>query len=62
MDGFEQYKAGSCIFRKIVDGVVVTIIGVNVDDLLVVESQEDCESLLLSLNKTFLTNDLGECT
>ena len=38
------------------------ILDVYVDDLLVGRSQEDCESLLLSLNKKFPTNDLGECT
>ena len=38
------------------------IIGVCVDYLLVGGSQEDCESLLLSLNKMFPTNDLGERT
>ena len=32
------------------------------DDLLIGGSEEDCESLLASLNKTFPTNDLGECT
>ncbi|CAM9312748.1 unnamed protein product [Ascophyllum nodosum] len=62
-DGFEQCKADPCIFRKIVDGVVVMIIGVYVDGLLVGGSQEYFESLLLlSLNKKFSTNDLGECT
>ena len=61
-DGFEQCKADSFIFRKIVDGVVVLIIGVYVDDLLVGGSQEDCKPLLLSRNKKFPTNDLGECT
>ena len=38
------------------------IVGVYVDDLLVGGSEEDCESLLASLNKKFPTNDLGECT
>ena len=42
--------------------MVVTIVGVYVDDLLVGGSDEDCESLLASLNKKFPTNDLGECT
>ena len=60
-DDFEQCKADPRIFRNIVDGVVVMIVGVDVDDLLVVGgSEEDCESLLVSLNKTFPTNDLGE--
>ena len=49
-DGFEQCKADpSRILRKIVDGVVVMIVGVYVDDLLSGGSQEDCESLLASL-------------
>ena len=52
-DGFEQSKADPCIFRKVVDGVVVMIVGVYVDDLLVGGSEEDCESLLASLNKKF---------
>ena len=38
------------------------IVGVYVDDLLVGGSEEDCESLLISLNKNFPTNNLGECT
>ena len=61
-DGFEQYKADPCIFRKVVEGVVVMIVGVYVDDLLVGGSEEDCESLLASLNKKFPSNDLGQCT
>ena len=32
-DGFEQCKADPCIFRNVVDGVVVMIVGVYVDDL-----------------------------
>ena len=60
-DEFEQCKAGPCIFRKVVDRVIVTIVGVYVDDLLIGGSEEDCESLLASLDKAFPTNDLGEC-
>ena len=37
-------------------------VGVYVDDLLIGGSEEDCESLLASLNKTFPTNNLEECT
>ena len=58
----EQCKADSCIFRKVVDGVVVMIVSVYVDDLLIGGPEEDCESLLASLKKTFPTNKLGECT
>ena len=61
-DGFEQRKADPCILRKVVDGVVVMIVGVYADDMLIGGSEEDCESLLASLNETFPTNNLGECT
>ena len=61
-DGFKQCKADPCIFRNIDDGAPVMIFGVYVDDLLVGGSKEVCESLLLSLNKNFPTNILGECT
>ena len=61
-DGIKQCKADPCIFCKIDDGVEVMILGVYVDDLLVGGPQEDCESILLSLNKKLPTNDLGECT
>ena len=61
-NGFEQCKVDSCFFLKIADEVVVMIIAVYVDDLLVGRSQKDCESLLLSLKKTFPTDHLGECT
>ena len=37
------------------------IFGVYMNDLLGGGSEEDCESLLVSLNKTFPTNDLDEC-
>ena len=59
-DGFEDCKADPCFFCKIDEGVVVMIIGVCVDDLQVGGSQEDCDSLLLSANKIFPTNDLEE--
>ena len=38
------------------------IVGVYEDDPLIGGSEEDCESLLASLNKTSPTNNLGECT
>ena len=41
-DGFEQCKANLCNFRKIVDGVVVMIIGVFVDNVLGGGSRKDC--------------------
>ena len=38
------------------------IVAVYVDDLLIGGSEEDCESLLAFLNKTFPTNNLREYT
>ena len=61
-DGFEQCKAEPCIFPSTVDGVVITIVSVYVDDLLIGGSEEDSELLLASLDKTFPTNNLGEFT
>ena len=46
----------------IVVGVVVMIVGIYVGNLLIGGSEEDCVSLLASLNKKFLTNILEECT
>ncbi|CAB1104728.1 unnamed protein product [Ectocarpus sp. CCAP 1310/34] len=60
-NGFEQCKADPCVFRKMVDEVVVMIIVIYVDDILVAGSDEDCEELLASLNKKFPTKNLGEC-
>ena len=59
--GFEQCKVDLCIFRKVVDGMVVMIVGVYVD-LLIGESEDNCKSLLASLNKTFPATNLGGCT
>ncbi|CAB1108043.1 unnamed protein product [Ectocarpus sp. CCAP 1310/34] len=42
-NGFEQCKADPCVFRKMVDEVVVMIIVIYVDDILVAGSDEDCE-------------------
>ncbi|CAB1107951.1 unnamed protein product [Ectocarpus sp. CCAP 1310/34] len=58
-NGFEQCKADPCVFRKMVDEVVVMIIVIYVDDTLVAGSDEDCEELLASLNKKFPTKNSG---
>ena len=54
-DVFEQFKADPRVLRKVVDVVVV-------GGLFIGGSEEDCESLLASLNKTFPTNNSRECT
>ena len=40
-DVFEQCKSDPCIFRKVVDEVVVMIFGVYMDNLLIGGSEED---------------------
>ncbi|CAB1112933.1 unnamed protein product [Ectocarpus sp. CCAP 1310/34] len=60
--GYEQCRADPCVFRKIVDGKVVSIIVIYVDDIMYVGSEEEGEELLTSLRKTLPVKDLGECT
>ncbi|CAB1103407.1 unnamed protein product [Ectocarpus sp. CCAP 1310/34] len=60
-NGFEQCKADPCVFRKMVNKVVVMISMIYVDDILVAGSDEDREELLASLNNKFPTKNLGEC-
>ena len=52
-DGFEQCKADPCIFRKVVDGVVVMIVGVYVDDLLVGGSEKTASRFSRLLTRSF---------
>ena len=61
-DRFKPCKADPCVFRKNIDGVVVRIVCVYVNDLSIGGSEENCESLLASLNKKFPVNNLGEYT
>ncbi|CAB1102912.1 unnamed protein product [Ectocarpus sp. CCAP 1310/34] len=60
--GYEQCRVDPCIFRKVVDGEVVGLIVINVDDILVAADEGEREDLFASLNNRFPVKDLGECT
>ena len=61
-NGYEQCRADPCVFRKMVDGEVVGLIVIYVDDIMVVASEQEREELLASLRKRFPVKDLGKCT
>ena len=46
-NGYEQCRADSCVFRKMVDGEVVGPIVIYVDDIRVVASEQEHEEELL---------------
>ena len=58
--GMEQCWADSCVYRKIVEGVVKLILVVHVDDILVSGEKEACDELHHTLNGNFPTENLGE--
>ena len=49
-----------CVFRLIQEGKLVLILAVLVDDMAVAGSRVEVDKLLVTLNKDFETNDLGE--
>ena len=49
-------------FRKMVDGEVVGLIVIYVDDIMVVASEQEREELLASLRKRFPVKGSGKCT
>ena len=59
--GSEQSHADPCMFRRIVDGEVVTVMVVYVDDILMARKTKKDEGRTLSdLSSYFKINDLGE--
>ena len=60
--GMEQCKADPCVFRKIVNGVVVLVLAVHVDDMAVAGPRDEVDKLLVTLNEDFTTVDLGRLT
>ena len=59
--GFEQCQADPCVFRRVLRGNVVVVIGVYVDDLLVAsETKHDEEQAMEGLRSRFPIKDLGE--
>ncbi|CAB1103274.1 unnamed protein product [Ectocarpus sp. CCAP 1310/34] len=61
-NGYEQCRVDPCVFRNVVDGEVVGLIVIYVDDILVAADEGEREELFASLNKKFPVNDQGECT
>ena len=49
-----------CVFRLIREGKLVLILAVHVDDMVVAGTRVEVNKLLVTLNKDFETNDLGE--
>ena len=50
----------TCVYRKIVEGVVGLILVVYVDDIIVSGKKEACDELHHTLNENFPTENLGE--
>ncbi|CAB1111664.1 unnamed protein product [Ectocarpus sp. CCAP 1310/34] len=61
-NGYEQCRVDPCVFRKVVDGEVVGLIVIYVDDIIVAADEGEREELFASLNKKFPVKDVGECT
>ena len=58
--GMEQCMTDPCVFRLIREGKLVLILAVHVDDMAVAGTRVEVNKLLVTLNKDFETNDLGE--
>ncbi|CAB1102398.1 unnamed protein product [Ectocarpus sp. CCAP 1310/34] len=61
-NGCEQCRVDPRVFRKVVDGEVVGLIVIYVDDIVVAADEGEREELFPSLNKKFQVTNLGECT
>lgn len=59
--GFEQCLVGSCVFRQMDDGEVRMVLVVQVDDVIIVGTSSDCESLPIILAQYFLQNPSEKC-
>ena len=58
--GMEHCMTGPCVFRLIQEGKLVLILAVHVDDMAVAGTRVEVNKLLVTPNKDFETNDLGE--
>ena len=58
--GMEQCITDRCVFRLIREGKLVLILAVHVDDIAVAGTRVEVNKLLVTLDKDFETNDLGE--
>ncbi|CAM9651462.1 unnamed protein product, partial [Discosporangium mesarthrocarpum] len=57
--GFDQSKADPCLFRYVSTYDVDLLVAVHVDDMVVVGTREDCDSLSKALSFELQTNNLG---
>ncbi|CAM9866309.1 unnamed protein product [Discosporangium mesarthrocarpum] len=57
--GFDQSKADQCLLRYVSNYDVDLLVIVHVDDMIVVGTREDCDSLSKALSFEFPTNNLG---
>ena len=58
--GMEQCMTDPCVFRLLREGKLVLILTMHVDDMAVADTRVEVNKLLVTLNKDFETNDLGE--
>ena len=58
--GMEQCMTDPCVLRLIREGKLVLILAVHVDDMAVAGTRIEVNKLLVTFNKDFETNDLGE--
>lgn len=58
--GFEQCLADACVFRLIVDGAVVMIVVVHVDDMFSIGTAARCDKFGADLNRYVPITNLGE--
>ena len=56
----EQCMTDPCVFHLIREGKLVLILAVHVDDMAVAGTRVEVNKLLVTLNKDFETNDVGE--
>ena len=56
----EQCMTDPCVFRLIREGKLVLILAVHADDMAVAGTRVEVSKLLVTLNKDFETNGLGE--
>eukprot|EP00752_Nemacystus_decipiens_P011252 g10000.t1 len=61
-NGYEQCRVDPCVFRKMVDGEVISLIVIYVDDIMLAADEEERKELFASLQKRFPVKDLGDCT
>ncbi|CAM9351520.1 unnamed protein product, partial [Laminaria digitata] len=60
--GFEQCLVDPCVFRLMLNEVVVAMLVVHVDDIKIAATKEVTDSVVAKLNKRFPTKHLGEVT